>query len=77
MRCPGYGRGDHEETEENFYIDKSRGNGRSALCRACHCAKNRAYYKGYYDRNRKTIIEKVILNRRLKRAINGPILQPR
>ena len=61
ITCPGHGEGrePHDLPPSAFYTDKGRSTGYSRLCRECHKAKGRSYFKGYYQEHKDAIIEAV------------------
>jgi hypothetical protein len=58
--CPGFDRDAHKCHEADFYRDENRrGGGRSYLCKECHKARSREYFRTkYYPENRDELIEK-------------------
>jgi hypothetical protein len=59
--CPGCLR---ELPEDDFYADKSRGTGRSRLCRECHSQHYRDKAKVWYQKNKESHIAKVLAHRK-------------
>ena len=63
--CPGYQVEPHEVRLQDFYKDANRrGGGHSRLCKECHKARGREYFKNtYYPEHKEALIEAVIERR--------------
>jgi hypothetical protein len=64
--CPGYETEPHECRPSDFYTDPARrGGGHSRLCKECHKARGREYFKTkYYPAHKEALIEAVIKRRK-------------
>ncbi len=68
--CPGfvgllYTQEAHNLQEGAFYLDPARaGGGLSRLCKECHKARSREYFKTYYALHREQIIARVLAARK-------------
>src|SRR5690606_37216220 len=63
--CPGNSRKPHKCKVSDFYKDENRrGGGHSRLCKECHKAHGRDYFKQeYYPKNREKLIGASTMNR--------------
>jgi ribosomal protein L32 len=58
VECPGCGR---VRRRAEYYQDRTRPSGLSRLCKDCHKARMRQYWREtYYPQNKETIIAKVM-----------------
>ena len=71
--CPGFHRDSHECDESDFYADaKRRGGGLSRLCKECHKAKNREYFKSKYYPKHAEELKDAVKNRRAAAKESAP-----